>query len=73
MFSKANFPGANVQNGVCKENEPSKEEVAKESLEKLQRMVLGKDDDINSEYVKSFYVDIANEVGSTFFLIIIIM
>lgn len=35
------------------------EEVAQENVEKLHRMVLGKDKNINNDYVENFYVDMA--------------
>lgn len=35
------------------------EDVAQENVEKLHRMVLGKDKNINNDYVENFYVDMA--------------
>jgi predicted TPR repeat methyltransferase len=46
-------------NGIYKENKPSKDQTAKQNVEKLHRMVLGKDNNINNDYVENFYVDMA--------------
>ena len=57
MFSKANFPEVKNQENGCEPNV-----VTNETIEKLQKMILGKDKNIDSEYVKEFYVDIAGKV-----------
>ena len=49
MFSRANFPEVKNKENGCEGNE-----VTKETIEKLQRMVLGKDKNIDSEYIKDF-------------------
>jgi hypothetical protein len=41
------------------------EDVAQENVEKLHRMVLGKDKNINNDYVTNFYVDMAKGVRIT--------
>lgn len=40
-------------------NDQKRDELAQENVEKLHRMVLGKDKNINNDYVESFYVDMA--------------
>jgi len=40
-------------------NNVKTEEVAQQNVEKLHRMVLGKDKNINNDYVENFYVDMA--------------
>jgi len=40
-------------------NDQKREELAQENVEKLHRMVLGKDNNINNDYVENFYVDMA--------------
>ena len=42
----------------------TKEDTAKANLEKLHRMVLGKDENINEEYIQKFYADMAKEVNN---------
>lgn len=59
MFSRAYFSEARSQKTICNGKDNSKKEVAKETIKKLHNMVLGKDKNIDSEYVKDFYVDIA--------------
>jgi len=44
---------------VSANNQINHEEVAHENVEKLHRMVLGKDKNINTDYVENFYVDMA--------------
>ena len=63
MFSRAYFSEARSQRTICNGKNNSKTEVAKETIKKLHNMVLGKDKNIDSEYVKDFYVDIAEGVG----------
>ena len=58
MFSRANFAEVKNEENGCKGNE-----VTDETIEKLQKMILGKDKNIDSEYVKDFYVNIAQGVG----------
>ena len=58
MFSRANFAEVKNEENRCEGNE-----VTDETIEKLQKMVLGKDKNIDSEYVKDFYVNIAQGVG----------
>ena len=41
------------------------DDVAQENVEKLHRMVLGKDKNINNDYVENFYVDMAKGVRVT--------
>ena len=43
-----------------------REELAQENVEKLHRMVLGKDKNINNEYVENFYVDMAKGVSDQY-------
>ena len=43
-------------------NDQKREELAQENVEKLHRMVLGKDKNINNDYVENFYVDMAKGV-----------
>jgi len=55
---RANMPSYNnSNNGVSIKHK--REELAQENVEKLHRMVLGKDKNINNEYVENFYVDMA--------------
>lgn len=44
---------------VSANSDKSREELAQENVEKLHRMVLGKDKNINNDYVEDFYVDMA--------------
>lgn len=55
----------NADNGIFNENKPSRDEIAMENVEKLHRMVLGKDMVTNdNEYVENFYVDMAKGVST---------
>lgn len=49
----------NATNGVGNDKKPSGCETSKQNVEKLHRMVLGKDKNINNDYVENFYVDMA--------------
>jgi len=44
---------------VSANSDKSREDLAQENVEKLHRMVLGKDKNINNDYVENFYVDMA--------------
>ena len=44
-------------------NDKKRAEAAEENVHKLHRMVLGKDKNINNDYVENFYVDMAKGVG----------
>ena len=62
IYFRANMPSYNnSNNGVSIKHK--REELAQENVEKLHRMVLGKDKNINNEYVENFYVDMAKGVS----------
>jgi len=50
-----------TKNGACNEQTNNKDETAQQNVEKLHRMVLGKDKNIDNDYVESFYVGMASE------------
>ena len=55
----------NSSNGIYPVTEPNdNDEVTKQNLERLHRMVLGKDKDINADYIQKFYQDIAQGVST---------
>ena len=62
MFSEENFPGARCTGPKTEGKDDSRNKVSEKTKERLNRMVLGKDKNINEEYIKSFYLDVAEEV-----------
>ena len=62
MFSEENFPEARCAGFEDEGKDDSRNKVSEKTKEKLNRMVLGKDKNINEEYIKSFYLDVAEEV-----------
>lgn len=56
MASTTNGPKENYE-----EKEMSVNKATKRNLERLHNMVLGKDQNINADYVKQFYLDIAKD------------
>jgi len=53
------MPSVNTQNGANRETDLNTDKIAHQNVEKLHRMVLGKDKNINNDYVENFYVDMA--------------
>ena len=51
-----------TKNGACNEQANNKDGSAQRNVEKLHRMVLGKDENIDNDYVENFYVGMASEV-----------
>ena len=62
MFSEENFPEARCTGLEVEGKDDSRNKVSEKTKERLNRMVLGKDKNINEEYIKSFYLDVAEEV-----------
>ena len=62
MFSEENFPEARCTGLKTEAKDDSRNKVSEKTKEKLNRMVLGIDKNINEEYIKSFYLDVAEEV-----------
>ena len=62
MFSEENFPEARCAGLEVEGKDDSRNKVSEKTKERLNRMVLGKDKNINEEYIKSFYLDVAEEV-----------
>ena len=62
MFSEENFPEARCTGLEVEREDDSRNKVSEKTKERLNRMVLGKDKNINEEYIKSFYLDVAEEV-----------
>ena len=62
MFSEENFPEARCTGVKTEGKDDSRNKVSEKTKEKLNRMVLGIDKNINEEYIKSFYLDVAEEV-----------
>ena len=62
MFSEVNYPETRCASNKLEGKITSKEEKTKKTAEKLSRMVLGKDENIDEDYIKSFYLDVAEEV-----------
>ena len=55
---------AMLPDGNCGIDSSTKEDKMKANVDKLHRMVLGKDNNIDDEYVQKFYTDTAKEVNS---------
>ena len=53
----------NESKGISHKKEHREEQISKKYKERLDRMVLGKDENINDEYIQKFYLDVAKEVG----------
>ena len=62
MFSEEHFPEAKCTGLKVDGKYDSRNKVSEKTKEKLNRMVLGKDKNINEDYIKSFYLDVAEEV-----------
>ena len=62
MFSEVNYPETRCGSNNLEGKVTSKEEKTNKTAEKLSRMVLGKDENIDEDYIKSFYLDVAEEV-----------
>ena len=54
---------SDVKNGTHDGVNISREERARRNVERLHRMVLKKDNNVNVEYVENYYSDIAEEVS----------
>ena len=62
MFSEVNYPETRCASNSQEGKINFQDEKTKNTTEKLSRMVLGKDEQLDDKYIKKFYLDIADEV-----------